>query len=363
MRSAAEQINADPASRGAADPQAAGPAGRVRRSRCESGCPGHRSTSQRCGSCAPPRRRAWSSGRGYRREEMAEFGQEVTGRVVPGRARSRWRLNCLPGCTISCRSRSAAPASSSGAPAAVAVTDPVRHLAVTPFAGLRHRVLGVAAAAQLAELTWELDGNARLRAAQPGAVPFRGRRPRAAGARSCTVEVRAVIMVGDASFTAPPVQVVVDQVLDVAISLRGLGARRGRPVRRTLEEGHLPLRPGLRDVRVRMVASPGRVMPTSADRRRPAARHHAWPCARASRSSTTSPCRGRSSGPTGCAASSWAAGPGSLIRRSQASRRHSGHHGLPVLLPQDRLVAPGLSVRRPRATSSARKKRTRSGRG
>jgi hypothetical protein len=77
--------------------------------------------------------------------------------------------------------------------------------------------------------------------------------------------VRAVITVGDAPFTAPPVEGVVDAVLDTAISyaisatpaIGPIGGRSKRVVFRSDQ--------GCRDVRVRMVALPGRVMPTTAD--------------------------------------------------------------------------------------------------
>jgi hypothetical protein len=71
-------------------------------------------------------------------------------------------------------------------------------------------------------------------------------------------------MVGDAAFTAPPARAVIDQVLDSAISYTvsaglGVGPFGGRSKRVSFRSDA-----GCENVRVRMVASPGRVMPTDA---------------------------------------------------------------------------------------------------
>ena len=84
------------------------------------------------------------------------------------------------------------------------------------------------------------------------------------GRGSCTVEVRAVIMVGDASFTAPPARTVIDQVVDTAISYTvsaglGVGPFGGRSKKVSFRSDA-----GCENVRIRIIASPGRVMPTEA---------------------------------------------------------------------------------------------------
>ena len=60
---------------GAADPEAADPAGRGRRARCASGCPGCRSTSPRCGSSGRTPRRRGSSGPGCHRSRCSSSGR------------------------------------------------------------------------------------------------------------------------------------------------------------------------------------------------------------------------------------------------------------------------------------------------
>ena len=70
---------------------------------------------------------------------------------------------------------------------------------------------------------------------------------------------------GDATFTAPPVEGIVDAVLDVAVSYSiaatpAIGPIGGRSKRVTFWSDR-----ACGDIRVRMVAVPGRVMPISPD--------------------------------------------------------------------------------------------------
>jgi hypothetical protein len=118
--------------------------------------------------------------------------------------------------------------------------------------------------AQLAELSWEVDGNtdcvllgrAQYRSAGGARVPL-GRGP-------CAVEVRAVIMVGDTSFTAPPVRAVISKVVDLAISYKVSGIPAVGPFGGRSKKVVFTSDQACENVRVRMVASPGRVMPTKA---------------------------------------------------------------------------------------------------
>ena len=152
-----------------------------------------------------------------------------------------------------------------GRSTAVAVTDPVRQLVVTPFADYARVSWEWPQSTQLAEVSWEVDGNpdvaqisrAHYRSAGGARVPL-GRGP-------CRIEVRAVIMVGDTSFTSPPVCAEVSQVVEPAVryqvsdvmpSIGPLGGR-SKKVVFTAEQA-------CSGVQVRMVARPGRVMPTSA---------------------------------------------------------------------------------------------------
>jgi hypothetical protein len=197
-------------------------------------------------------------------QQMAESGQEVTGHVVSGLAEVAMEAELPPGVHYLVPFSVGGTGIVVGRPAAVAVTDPVRHLQVTPFATYATVSWEWPPAAQLAEVAWESDGNedcvvlsrAQYRIAGGARVPL--------GRETCTVEVRAVIMVGDASFTAPPARAVIDQVVDNAITYAisatpSVGPFGGRSKRVSFR-----CEAGCENVRVRMVASPGRVMPTDA---------------------------------------------------------------------------------------------------
>ena len=115
MRSAVAQINATPMSEAQPIPRAAGQRDRDCRGRR---CPRGLGAGRQLRSAHPALGRAATLAvrdLGVA-EEMTQFGQEVTGRVTAGAARSPSRPSCLPGCIISCRSRSAEPASWWAAP-------------------------------------------------------------------------------------------------------------------------------------------------------------------------------------------------------------------------------------------------------
>jgi hypothetical protein len=150
-----------------------------------------------------------------------------------------------------------------GRSAVVAVTDPVRDLEATPFTDYATVAWEWPSSAELAEITWELDGEmdsklvsrAEYRSEGGARVPL-GRGP-------CRIEVRAVITVGGTSFTAPAVEKVIDNVVDVAIGYTVSGLSIG-PLGGRSKKVVFTAAQGCADVQIRMVASPGPVMPTSA---------------------------------------------------------------------------------------------------
>ena len=165
----------------------------------------------------------------------------------------------------------------------------------------------------MAELTWEVDndadcitiGQAQYRSQGGARVPL-GRGP-------CTIEVRAVIMADGVSFASPPVRAVVDQGVEARISYTvsatpSVGPFGGRSKKVTFRSDE-----SCAGVQVRMVALPGRVMPARAEGGF-VLLDTTLTLSQVCRSSITSRFRGRSSGRTGCAASSWAAGPRSSTR-------------------------------------------------
>ena len=114
---------------------------------------------------------------------------------------------------------------------------------------------------RLAELSWQLDDSADVVLIDRAQYRSEGGVRVPIGRGPCHVEVRAVTMVGDASFTSPPVRVVINSVVAPAISYkvssaRAFGTRSKKVVFRCEQT--------CRDVQVKMVAFHGRVMPTSA---------------------------------------------------------------------------------------------------
>jgi hypothetical protein len=143
----------------------------------------------------------------------------------------------------------------------VAFTDPVRRLVAMSFATYATVSWEWPLGSQLAEVSWELDGSADVVLISRAQYQSGGGVRVPLGRGPCEVEVRAVVMVGDASFTSPPVREVINSVMAPAISYRVSSIRpfgtRSKKVVFSCEQT-------CRDVRVRMVAVPGRVMPTSA---------------------------------------------------------------------------------------------------
>lgn len=207
---------------------------------------------------APP----WKFGTWVSQQDMAQFGRDVTGQMVSERPEAALEADIPSGVHHLVPFSIGGTGIVVGRSAVAGVTEPVRHLIVTPFADYATVSWEWPSSARLAELTWELDGNtdcalisvAEYRAAGGARVPL--------GKGPCTIEVRAVLTVGEARFTAPPVRAVVDKVVDTPVSytVSGLpaigpfGGRAKKVVFRAAERcGH---------VQVRMVAAPGRVMPT-----------------------------------------------------------------------------------------------------
>jgi hypothetical protein len=152
-----------------------------------------------------------------------------------------------------------------GKVATVAVTDPVRHLTVTPFADYATVSWEWPANAQVAEVSWQVDGEEDVRNIDRGQYRSRGGFQIPLGQGPCHLEVRAVITVAGKSFTSPPVSTEIAQVAETPVryqvsntgpSVGPLGGRRKKVV-------FTPDQP-CPGVRVVMVACQGPVMPIRA---------------------------------------------------------------------------------------------------
>jgi hypothetical protein len=196
-------------------------------------------------------------------EQMQQAGQEVAGRPIGSEPEISMEAELPPGVHYLVPFSIGGTGIVAGRSTMIAVTDPVRHLVVTPFTDYATVSWEWPSSAELAEVAWELDGEMDSHLISRGEYRSKGGARVPLGRGPCRIEVRAVIMVGNNSFTAPPVETVIDNVVDVEIgytvSALSLGPFGGRSKKVVFIAAQ-----GCKDVQIRMIASPGVVMPTSA---------------------------------------------------------------------------------------------------
>jgi hypothetical protein len=211
----------------------------------------------------PPK---WPFGTWVAQEDMTRFGEEVTGRRVAGRGGElAIETDLPPGVHHLVPFSIGGTGIVVGRSAVVGVTDPVRRLVVTPFATYATVAWEWPPGVQLAEVSWEVDGDADLIVLGQAQYRSQGGARVPLGRGPCTVEVRAMITVGEESFASPPVQAVINSVVDVEIKYTvsatpSVGPFGGRSKRVAFSADE-----GCQDVHVQVVALPGRVMPTRPD--------------------------------------------------------------------------------------------------
>jgi hypothetical protein len=206
----------------------------------------------------------WPFGTVITTEQMAQAGQELTGRVISAKNETGLETD-LPGGV-----HHLVPLSVGGTGVAVgratsvAITDPVRQLTAVPFADEARLSWEWPATAQMAEVNWTLDGEEDFYRISHAEYLSNGGARIPLGAGPCQVAVRAVILVGGKSYTSPPVSTVVSRVLDVPVSYHVSGLPAVGPFGGRAKKVVFTCEQGCSGVQVRMVASPGRVMPTKA---------------------------------------------------------------------------------------------------
>ena len=198
-------------------------------------------------------------------EVMQAVGPEVTGTIASSGKETGFETELPPGV------HRLVPFSIGGAgivvgkTATVAVTDPVRHLTVTPFSDYATVSWEWPPNAQVAEVSWRVGDNEDVARVDQGQYRSEGGFRVPLGRGSCHVEVRAVIMAAGQSFTSPPVSAEIAQLVETPIryhvsstgpSVGPLGGRKKKVVF-TADQS-------CSGVRVVMVARQGPVMPTSA---------------------------------------------------------------------------------------------------
>lgn len=207
----------------------------------------------------------WTPGTWVSAADMSRWGTEVTGRHTAGRAELAIEAELPPGVHNLMPFSIGGTGIVAGHGTAVGVTDPVMRLTATPFASYANLSWEWPTTSQLAEVAWELDGEADMFVIGKSDYQTNGGAKVPLGRRPCKVEVRALIQASGASFTAPPVSIVIDAVTDVEIkyavtSTPSFGPLGGRKKKVTFVSDE-----GCSGVHVRLVATSGAVMPTGPD--------------------------------------------------------------------------------------------------
>jgi hypothetical protein len=158
---------------------------------------------------------------------------------------------------------SAEPGRAAGSADQAVAVPPVRHLAATAFAAHAAVTWEWPPGVQLAELSWEVDGKTGRIVITASEYRREGGARVSLGRGPCTIEVRAMAKIGAPATV--PARIVIKEVIDTAITYQirniptiGPFSARSRKVVFATDEDPA-------DVRVRMVALPGKVMPTTAD--------------------------------------------------------------------------------------------------
>jgi len=197
-------------------------------------------------------------------EQMAGVGTELAGTLISSGRETGFEVTLPPGVHRLVPFSIGGTGIVMGKPTTVAVTDPVRRLSVTPFADYATVSWEWPANAQVAEVHWWLDGGEDVVHVDRGQYRSAGGVKIPLGRGPCEVEVRAVITVGKTPFTSPPVSAKITHVVQAAIEydvfslMPSVGPLRGRS-----KNVVFVAEQACSEVRVRMVASPSRVMPTS----------------------------------------------------------------------------------------------------
>jgi hypothetical protein len=192
-------------------------------------------------------------------EQMAAVGDEVTGSTVVAGRETGFETELAAGVHRLVPFSAGGTGIVIGKPVTVAVTDPVRHLSYTAFADYAVMSWEWPPNAQIAEVSWRLDDTEDVARVDRGQLRSWGGFKVPLGRGPCEVEVRAVIAVGKASFTSPPVTATISQVVETPI--RYDVAKLGPALRGWSRKVTFTCDQACTGVRVRMVASSGRVMP------------------------------------------------------------------------------------------------------
>jgi hypothetical protein len=160
---------------------------------------------------------AWSFGTVITAEQMARAGDELTGRPITSGAETGFETDLPAGVHYLLPLSVGGTGVAVGRAATVAVTDPVSQLTATPFSDYATVSWAWPSTAQLAEVTWELDGEVDVFLISMADYRSQGGARVPLGADPCKVEARAVIMAGGKRYTAPPASITVDRIVELPV--------------------------------------------------------------------------------------------------------------------------------------------------
>jgi hypothetical protein len=207
----------------------------------------------------------WPPGTWISQDDLTHYGVEVTGTRVSGRAEVSIEAELDPGVHHLVAVSIGGTGIVVGAATVVGVTDPVRNPTATVFGTYATLSWEWPDSAQVAEVHWQVDDDqdiyqitrADYTAAGGAKVPL--------GRSACKVEIRAMIHTEAGSFASPAARVILDEGESAELRYRVASSAAvarfgGRTKRITFFSQH-----GCSGIQVRAIASPGPVMPTSAD--------------------------------------------------------------------------------------------------
>jgi hypothetical protein len=207
---------------------------------------------------------AWPFGTMVTAEQMARAGDELTGRAVTSGAETGFETDLPAGVHYLLPLSVGGTGIAVGRTATVAVTDPVTHLTATPFSDYATVSWAWPSTAHLAEVTWELDGEVDVFLMSLADYRSQGGARVPLGTGPCKVEVRAVIMAGGKRHAAPSASITVDKVVALPVRYQVSGLPAVGPFGGRAKKVVFTSEQACAGVRVRMVAFPGRVLPTKA---------------------------------------------------------------------------------------------------
>jgi hypothetical protein len=207
---------------------------------------------------------AWPPGTMVTAEQLAQAGDELTGQVTASGTENRLETTLPAGVHYLLPLSVGGTGIAVGTAVTVAVTDPVSHLIATPFSEYATVSWEWPATAQLAEVSWRSGDDADFTLLSLADYRSLGGARVPLGPDSCEVEVRAVIMAKGKRHAAPPVSVVVNRIVELPIRYQVSGLPAVGPFGGRSKKVTFTAEQACSGVRVRMVAMPGRVMPTRA---------------------------------------------------------------------------------------------------